>query len=95
LQALNLRLGGQDQNRCFDDERESLVAIKDGAIFGTVAQQPFEYGYHAVQLAAKILRGDRSVIPDSKTILIPTVVIRHNDVDEYIKKFTQLLSPSS
>jgi ribose transport system substrate-binding protein len=79
---------------CFDDERETLSAIKDGAIFGTVAQQPFQYGYQAVQLAAKILRGDRSVIPESKTILIPTVVIHRNNVDEYIKHLNQLLSAS-
>jgi len=79
---------------CFDDERETLAAIKDGAIFGTVAQQPFEYGYQAVQLAGKILRGDRSVIPASKTILIPTVIIQHNDVDAYSKKLNQLLGAS-
>jgi len=81
---------------CFDDERETLAGIKEGAIFGTVAQQPFEYGYQAVQMAAKILRGDRSGIPNSKTILIPTVVIQRKDVDEYSKKLNQLLgSPSS
>ena len=76
---------------CFDDERETLAGIKDGAIFGTVAQQPFEYGYQAVQAAAKVLRGDRSVIPESKTILIPTVVIQRKDVEEYSKKLDQLL----
>ncbi|MGH9907413.1 MAG: sugar-binding protein [Pyrinomonadaceae bacterium] len=76
---------------CFDDEKETLAGIKEGVIFGTVAQQPFEYGYQAVQVAAKILRGDRSVIPDSKTMFIPTVVIQRKDVDEYIKKLNQLL----
>ncbi|MBA3514576.1 MAG: sugar-binding protein [Pyrinomonadaceae bacterium] len=76
---------------CFDDDRETLAGIKDGAIFGTVAQQPFEYGYQTVQAAARILRGDRSVVPESKTILIPTVVIQRNDVDEYSKKLNQLL----
>ena len=76
---------------CFDDESATLEAIKDGSIFGTVAQQPFEYGYQAVQAAAKILRGDRSAVPDNKTIFIPTVVIRSKDVDEYRKKLNQLL----
>jgi ribose transport system substrate-binding protein len=76
---------------CFDDEPETLAAIKEGAIYGTVAQQPFEYGYQAVQAAAKILRGDRSVVTESKTILIPTVVIQRKDVDEYSKKLNQLL----
>jgi len=82
---------GQIKIVCFDDERATLAAIKEGAIFGTVAQQPFEYGYQAVQMAAKILKGDRSAIPASKTILIPTVVIQKNNVDEYSKKLDQLL----
>jgi len=82
---------GQIKIVCFDDERATLVGIKEGTIFGTVAQQPFEYGYQAVQTAARILRGDRSAIPASKTILIPTVVIQKNNVDEYTKKLNQLL----
>jgi ribose transport system substrate-binding protein len=76
---------------CFDDERDTLAAIKEGAIFGTVAQQPFEYGYQAVKTVAKILKGDRSVIPGNKTIFIPTVIIQRNNVDEYSKKLNQLL----
>ena len=76
---------------CFDDERETLAAIKEGTIFGTVAQQPFEYGYQAVKTAEQILKGDRSVIPASKTIFIPTVIIQRNNVDDYSKKLDQLL----
>ena len=86
---------GQIKIVCFDDERATLAAIKEGTIFGTVAQQPFEYGYQAVQMAGKILRGDRSVVPESKTILIPTVVIQKNNVDEYTKKLDQLLGITS
>jgi ribose transport system substrate-binding protein len=86
---------GQIKIVCFDDERATLAAIKEGTIFGTVAQQPFEYGYQAVQMAGKILRGDRSVIPASKTILIPTVVIQKNNVDDYTKKLNQLLGITS
>ena len=76
---------------CFDDERQTLEGIKEGAIFGTVAQQPFEYGFQAVQTAARILKGDRSVIPESKSIFIPTVVIQRDNVDDYIKKLNHLL----
>lgn len=76
---------------CFDDDRETLAAIKEGAIFGTVAQQPFEYGYQAVKTAAQILRGDRSAIPGNKMIFVPTVVIQRNNVDDYSKKLDQLL----
>ena len=76
---------------CFDDERLTLEGIKAGEIFGTVAQQPFEYGFQAIQTAAKILKGDRSVIPASKRIFIPTVVIQRNNVDDYVKKLNALL----
>jgi ribose transport system substrate-binding protein len=76
---------------CFDDERETLAAIKEGAIFGTVAQQPFDYGYQAVKTAAQILRGDRSAIPNNKMIFVPTIVIQRNNVDDYTKKLDQLL----
>jgi ribose transport system substrate-binding protein len=86
---------GQIKIVCFDDERATLAAVKEGAIFGTVAQQPFEYGYQSIQTAAKILRGDRSVIPANKTILIPTVIIQKNNVDDYTKKLNQLLGITS
>ena len=80
---------------CFDDASETLEGIKEGSIFGTVAQQPFEYGYQAVQTAAKILRGDRSVIPEGKVILIPTVVIQRGNVDEFRDKLNQLLGSTA
>jgi ribose transport system substrate-binding protein len=76
---------------CFDDERQTLEGIKEGAIFGTVAQQPFEYGFQAIQTAARILSGDRTVIPESKKIFIPTVVIQRDNIDDYIKKLDHLL----
>jgi ribose transport system substrate-binding protein len=76
---------------CFDDERDTLAAIKEGVIFGTVAQQPYEYGYEGIKTAAKLLKGDRSVIPGNKTIVIPTVVIQKSNVDDYTKKLSQLL----
>ena len=82
---------GKIQIVCFDDDRDTLAAIKDGSIYATVAQQPFEYGYQTVKTAEQILKGDRSVIPTNKTIFIPTVVIQKNNVDEYSKKLDQLL----
>jgi len=82
---------GKIQIVCFDDDRETLTAVREGSIFGTVAQQPFEYGYQTIKAAEQILKGDRSVIPANKTIFIPTVVIQKNNVDEYSKKLDQLL----
>src|SRR5215208_3030732 len=49
---------------CFDEDDETLGGIKDGAIFATVVQQPFEFGYRSIQMMGKILDGDRSMIPE-------------------------------
>jgi ribose transport system substrate-binding protein len=76
---------------CFDDDHETLEGIKAGSIFGTVAQQPFEYGYETVKLASKILKGDKAAIPADKKVLIPTVVVQRNNVDEYKTKLEHLL----
>ena len=74
----------------FDEEDETLGGIKDGAIYGTVVQQPFEFGYQSMKLMAKILDGDRSDIPAGKQIFVPTLVIKREQVEEFGKKINQL-----
>jgi ribose transport system substrate-binding protein len=76
---------------CFDHEKDTLDGIKQGAIFGSVAQQPFEYGYQAVQLLAKLVKGDQSVIPASKKQFIPTVVIQRQNVEQFNNQLNQWL----
>src|SRR6185503_12282671 len=39
----------------FDEEDETLTGIKDGSIYATVVQQPYEFGYRSMQLMAKYL----------------------------------------
>lgn len=74
----------------FDEEDETLSGIKDGAIYATVVQQPFEFGYQSMQLMAKYLNGDKSVIPPSKQIFVPTIAIKKADVEAFILKINQL-----
>jgi ribose transport system substrate-binding protein len=74
----------------FDEEDETLTGVKEGAIAGTVVQQPFEFGYQAMTLMAKVLAGDRSVIPASRQIFIPTKVLRQNDVDAFKANLIEL-----
>jgi ribose transport system substrate-binding protein len=74
----------------FDEEDETLTGIQDGAIYATVVQQPFEFGYQSMKLLAKILDGDRSGIPASKQIFVPTLAIKKAEVDEFAKKIKQL-----
>jgi ribose transport system substrate-binding protein len=74
----------------FDEEDETLSGIKDGAIYATVVQQPFEFGYQSMQLMAKYLNGDKSVIPASKQIFVPTKAIKRADVEAFTKQINQL-----
>src|SRR3989449_6852360 len=73
---------GQVKIICFDEEDETLAGVKDGAVYATVVQQPYEFGYQSVHLLAKLLGGDRSVIPANKQKIIPTLIIKHDNVDD-------------
>jgi ribose transport system substrate-binding protein len=68
---------------CFDEEDETLQGVKDGAIFATVVQQPYEFGYQAIKLMAKVVGGDQSAIPANKTIIVPTKEIAKDSVDAF------------
>ncbi|MCX5674307.1 MAG: sugar-binding protein [Planctomycetota bacterium] len=68
---------------CFDEEDETLQGVKDGAIFATVVQQPYEFGYQAMKLMAKYAAGDKSVIPASKQIFVETKAIAKDNVDAF------------
>jgi ribose transport system substrate-binding protein len=81
---------GQVRIICFDEEDETLQGVKEGAIHATVVQQPFEFGYRSIELMAKVLGGDKSVIPASKQIFIPTLKIKQGEVEEFITKINQL-----
>lgn len=74
----------------FDEEDETLNGIKEGAIYATVVQQPFEFGYQSMVMLAKILNGDRSGIPAGKQIFVPTLAVKKTDVEEFIKKINTL-----
>ena len=56
----------------------------------TVVQQPFEFGYQSIAMMAKILNGDKSGIPASKQIFVPTLAIKRADVDAFITKINTL-----
>lgn len=81
---------GQVKIIAFDEEDETLTGIKDGAIYGTVVQQPYEFGYQAIKLMAAALKGDRSGIPANKQMFVPTKIIKRDTVEEFTKQINQL-----
>jgi ribose transport system substrate-binding protein len=74
----------------FDEEDPTLAGIKEGSIYATVVQQPFEFGYRSMELMAKYLNGDKSVVPASKQIFVPTIAVKKADVDAFQQKINQL-----
>lgn len=81
---------GQVKIVTFDEEDLTLEGVKEGAIHATVVQQPYEFGYQAIHMMAKVLRGDKSAIPPSKQVFVPTVVIKKDNVNDFITKINQL-----
>src|SRR5690349_8437854 len=78
----------------FDEEDETLAGVKDGSIYATVVQQPFEFGYRSMELMAKVLSGDKSGIPASKQIFVPTIAVKKDNVADFTKQLNQRLGKS-
>ncbi|MBI4473833.1 MAG: sugar-binding protein [Acidobacteria bacterium] len=81
---------GQIKVVAFDEDDQTLAGVKDGSIYGTVVQQPYEFGYQSIHLMAKILAGDKSAVPASKQIFVPTLIVDKDNVDEFTIKINQL-----
>jgi ribose transport system substrate-binding protein len=77
---------------CFDEEGETLDGVKKGEIYGTVVQQPFEFGYQSVRLLASYVSGNHASIPSTGQIIIPAKVLKQADADAYILKMKGLRS---
>lgn len=68
---------------CFDEEDATLAGVKSGAIYATVVQQPYQFGYQGVKLLAQLVKGDKSAIPANKQIIIKTQAIKKDNVDAF------------
>ena len=75
----------------FDENPNTLQAIKDGEIHGTVVQDPYNYGYQSIKVLHALANGDDSVIPESKFIDIPARQIRKENVDVFWKDLNSKL----
>ena len=67
----------------FDEADQTLQAVTEGSIFGTVVQDPYRYGYESIRLLAALARGDRSVLPTSGFLDIPARQIRRDNVARF------------
>jgi len=81
---------GQVKIVCFDDEADTLAGIASDAIYGTVVQNPFEFGKESVTRMDKYLHGDKSALAGG-TIYIPTRDIKKDNVAAYQEEVKKIL----
>lgn len=70
----------------FDEADETLQGIKDGTVYGTVVQNPFEYGRQSVRILSGLSRGqslEQLGVPDNGFVNIEARQIRKDNVDEF------------
>jgi len=75
----------------FDEDPITLGGVKEGAIAGTVVQQPFEWGYQGMKLMAKYIEGDKSGVPANGIIIVPGKVIDKTNVDDFMASMKTML----
>ena len=67
----------------FDDDPEMLAAVSEGRAAATIAQDQFNYGFHAVTLLAAAARGEVQAIPITETVHFPPLVVTAENVDTF------------
>lgn len=86
---------GQIKVVAFDEADETLRGITDGTVYGTVVQDPYNYGFKSIEVLNALANGDQSVIPPSKVIEIPARQIRADNVAAFWDDLKQKLGQGS
>jgi ribose transport system substrate-binding protein len=68
----------------FDGLPSTLGGVKEGTIAATVVQQPYIWAYQGMKLLAAYVNGDKSGIPKSGLIIVPTKIVTQQTVDAYV-----------
>ena len=82
---------GQVQIVCFDEDADTLAGVAAGDIYGTIVQQPYEFGKQAITRMDKYLAGDKSQLAGGK-MFIPTQAIKKDNVAEFQTNLKSILS---
>jgi len=80
---------GQVKIVCFDDEADTLAGIAAGDIYGTVVQNPYEFGRQSVTRMDKYLHGDKTQL--NGKMFIPTRDIKKDNVADYQAEMKKIL----
>lgn len=87
-QAINALVSRPEHNIVVigsDESEETFRCIKGGQEYGSVAQNPFEFGYQSVKMLARLERGETPELPSDKKIFIDTYIVTAKNVEEVEK----------
>jgi ribose transport system substrate-binding protein len=87
------KLGKVDQVKLvtFDASDETLMGVEAGHIYATLAQDPYQFGYDAVETLATLARGDETRIPvvGRGSLYIAAEPIKKENVSEFRERMTK------
>jgi ribose transport system substrate-binding protein len=83
-------MNGKVKIVCFDENPETLEGVASGDIYGTVVQQPFEFGKQAITRMAKYLGGDKDALAGGK-VIVPTRSVKKADVADFQASLKKIL----
>lgn len=75
---------------CFDENDETLDGVASGDIYGTVVQQPFEFGKQSMAKMAKYLGGDKEALAGGKQI-VATRSLKKDDIAAFKADLAKIL----
>ena len=75
---------------CFDENAETLDGVASGDIYGTVVQQPFEFGKQSMTKMAKYLGGDKAALAGGKQI-VATRSLKKDDIAAFKADLAKIL----
>jgi ribose transport system substrate-binding protein len=64
--------------------------VESGRISATIVQQPYQFGYQAIHLMAKVLREGKQALPASGRQIIPTRKITKETVGAFKEDLARL-----
>jgi ribose transport system substrate-binding protein len=66
----------------FDEYDQTLDAIRDGSVVGTVVQDPYNFGFEAVRIMAAIARGDPKALDVPGINAQKQIYVRHRIINK-------------
>jgi len=79
----------------FDYNDQTIEGIEQGHVYGTIAQDQFNYGMRAVDILAVVTQSGPDAAPLSDTIHLPTVAVTRENLPEFMNGFINARSSAA